>query len=231
MSDPRPIGEIVGVNVRRMRTGAGHSGDALARELKDFGPWNTARVADLERGRVSPTAANLYAVSHGLSRLLERTVLISDLIRDGGDAKVGKVSIPAEVVADAFAGRPTTLLAASEDDTVEEIDPEGYFRNYRGPKVTPEENRAMIAASGEAERRLALSLGLSDQELAGWSQKLWGKTFSARRDELSDERSNPQQRGQVSRKLKAELKAEVARVNRLFADAYRQDRENTNGDN
>ncbi|GAB20185.1 hypothetical protein GOEFS_106_00820 [Gordonia effusa NBRC 100432] len=210
MINATPISQILGNNVKQMRTAAGYNGDALARELRDFGPWTTSRVSDLELGRVSPTAATLYAVAHGMSRLLDRTVLVADLLHDDGYAEVGKLAIKSTALAAAFAGEPTTLILADHRDTRPNETDSDYFANYRGPEMSRDENRALVEASGEPETKIAKSLGISDKELAGWSHKLWGKIFSARRDDLVDANANAQKRGQVSRRLKAELKAEIA---------------------
>jgi hypothetical protein len=58
----------------------------------------------------------------------------------------------------------------------------------------------------EADERICKSLGVEPNVGIAAMAKLWGKTFVAYRDELAGPGANAQQRGQVSRKLKAELR-------------------------
>lgn len=199
-----PIGQIVGANVRCMRTEAGHTGDALSKALREFGPWPTSRVSELELGRVSPTVVTLFAVAHGLTSLLGRTVLVADLLRHDGDTEIGRIQLPASVVADAFAGEPTGVPsgAGAERD-------HALLADYNGPELPVDTIRSVLHQSGEPESRIARGLGVSDADLAGYSAQLWGHTFSAERDKLAGVDANAQKRGQVSRKLKAELKAAI----------------------
>jgi len=206
-----PIGQIVGENVRRMRTDAGYTGDALSKALREFGPWPTSRVSELELGRASPTVATLFAVAHGLSNLLGRTVLVADLLRHDGYTEIGRIQLAASAVADAFEGKPADLPA---DDTVDADRDSALLTNYSGPPLPTETIRAVLHQSGEPESRLARGLGFSAVDLAGYSAQMWGHTFSAQRDKLAGSDANAQRRGQVSRKLKAELQAEIDRANR-----------------
>ncbi|WP_043451804.1 helix-turn-helix transcriptional regulator [Jongsikchunia kroppenstedtii] len=204
-----PLGQIVGDNVRRMRTGAGHTGDALSKALREFGPWPTSRVSELELGRVSPTVATLFTVAHGLSNLLGRTVLVADLLRHDGYTEIGRIQLPASAVVDAFAGKPADLPA---DDAIDADRDRRLLADYTGPPLSADTIRAVLRESGEPESRLARGLGVSEADLAGYSAQLWGHTFSAQRDKLAGTDANAQKRGQVSRKLKAEIKAEIDRA-------------------
>lgn len=60
--------------------------------------------------------------------------------------------------------------------------------------------------SGVDEYRLARRLGIDADRLADISFRLWSRPFSVQRDRLAGIGANQQQRGQVSRKLQAELK-------------------------
>ena len=61
--------------------------------------------------------------------------------------------------------------------------------------------------SGEAETRMAKSLGLHEENLAALSAHLWGRTLSAERNRRAGPAANAQDRGRITRLLKAELKA------------------------
>ena len=58
--------------------------------------------------------------------------------------------------------------------------------------------------------RLAARLGISRDELAALSLRLWRKPFSQERDRLAGPDANKQKRGQVSRTLRAELEKAIA---------------------
>lgn len=68
----------------------------------------------------------------------------------------------------------------------------------------------MRQASGLTEDRLAARLGISRDELAALSLRLWRKPFSQERDRLAGPDANKQKRGQVSRALRAELEKALA---------------------
>ncbi len=203
MVDAVPLGKIVGDNVRRMRTEAGLTGDALSKAFREFGPWPTSRVSELELGRVSPTAATLFAVASGLSSLLGRTILVADLFRHDGNTEIGKVSLPASAVVDAFAGKPAELPPAETRGV--ELD----LTDFSGPDLPHHEIAAVLSTSGEPEERLARGLGITEVTLAAFSAKMWGQSFSAQRDQIVGSDANAQKRGQASRRLKAALAAEL----------------------
>ncbi len=61
--------------------------------------------------------------------------------------------------------------------------------------------------SGEAEARMAKALGLREENFATLSAYLWGRTLSAERNRRAGAGANAQDRGRITRRLKAELKA------------------------
>ncbi|MDS1115306.1 helix-turn-helix transcriptional regulator [Gordonia westfalica] len=210
MADTRPIAAIVGDNVHRLRSQAGLTGDALARELREFArTWSTARVTDLEKGRVSPTAPTLFMLSQALSGLTGRPVPVAELLNDSGFAEVGDIAIRATRFAAAFEGQTAELVL---DDVADwDLADFGHIE-YKGPAtVRGGDLRRVFRASGETEKKVARELKLTMLDLAGYSAQLWGCTFSDRRDQLAGADANPQKRGRVSRQLKAELKGEIDR--------------------
>lgn len=68
---------------------------------------------------------------------------------------------------------------------------------------------AVILRSGLDEQRLAKRLDVSVSELATVSARLWGQSFSDERDLRAGEGANAQKRGQASRLLQQELRAEL----------------------
>ena len=68
----------------------------------------------------------------------------------------------------------------------------------------------MRRRSGLTEYRLATRLGISRDQLASMSFRLWQKTFSERRDQLAGADANAQKRGRISRELRAQLEKALA---------------------
>jgi hypothetical protein len=63
---------------------------------------------------------------------------------------------------------------------------------------------------GLTEERVAAGLGISTERLCAESLLLWNTTFSAERDRIAGPDANPQRKGQVTRRLKAELEKAIA---------------------
>jgi hypothetical protein len=59
---------------------------------------------------------------------------------------------------------------------------------------------------GEPEQLLERDLGLDRDRLIADMAALWGKSYSAQRDELAGPGANAQKKGRVARELKAELR-------------------------
>lgn len=210
--EPRPLAVIVGENVRKLRTAGGHSGEALARELRDLFQvrWTTGRISELENGRVSPTAPTLFMVSQALTQLLSRPVAVAELFADDGFAEVGQVGIRTTRVADAFDGQVVEL--ANSDGLM------GAARDHHAkmsadlasiPTAGKQPLKLLMQIekdSGEAEDRAANALGLRPLHLAALSAALWGRTYSQERNQRAGAEASPQKRGRIGRELRAELK-------------------------
>lgn len=214
----KAIGDIVGTNVRRLRTARGVSGDALARELRQQFEvsWTTARVSELENGRVSPTAPVLFMVSQALGALLNRHVSVSEILESPEFAKVGNVGIRASRVAAAFDGEHVELRAKDYSDADKRAarardSAARVARDLRSipiaaQDITGAELRRLEDKAGEAEQRAAKSLGIPLIHFLALSAKRWdGRTYSEERDLRAGPNANAQRRGQVGRELRKEL--------------------------
>lgn len=193
--DGRPIAVIVGENVRRLRNDAGLSGDSLAREIRKLFQtrWTTARISELESGRVSPTAPTLFMVSQALGELLSRPVPVAELLSDDGYAEVGSVAIRTTRIAEAFSGEDVQLRI-------------GDFSNSDELAGQAKAGLARAASSGEGDRRTAYALGIPPVHLVALSAALWGRTYTEERDRRAGPDASPQKRGRVGRELREELK-------------------------
>ena len=67
----------------------------------------------------------------------------------------------------------------------------------------------VLLRSGLDEQRLAKRLGVPMDQLVGASARLWGRSFGDERDRRAGDGAKAQKRGQVSRALQEELRAEL----------------------
>jgi transcriptional regulator with XRE-family HTH domain len=207
--DPVPLAAVLGENCKAIRTAAEVTQDELARYARRFGlRWTASKVRDFEVGRTAPTFATVLALSAALDAAtakrtgragknlmeieLENRVRLTDLVISDRFITLTEEFEPlGQVVADYCAGEPW--------------DPLGRF-------ATPKkfDLARMRQASGLTEDRLAARLGITRDELAALSLRLWRKPFSQERDRLAGPGANKQKRGQVSRALRAELEKALA---------------------
>lgn len=217
MDESRPLAAVVGENVRRIR--GDHTADALARTIRQMFnvKWDTGRIAGLENGRASPTATTLFIVSQALTELTGADVPVADLVRSPAFVEVGNTAIKADRIADALNGLVVELRLGDFADGAERaeqarqalLNVTAEMRDLPGRlDDLPVEAVARVEAqTGEAEYRVAKSLGININRLMWESAALWGDSFSVERDKRSGPSANAQRRGRVSRELKAELKA------------------------
>ncbi len=137
--------------------------------------------------------------------------MVAELLDATGWVSLGFVAVRAERITEAFDGKGFALTNA---------DVMGWEEapSYTGPIVDLSVLTAVRQAAGEAEMRTARELGLTSDEMAGYSTLLWGQSLSARRDQLAGDGANAQKRGRISRELKAELRELVENVTRNFDD-------------
>lgn len=219
MSEPKALAEVVGDNVRHLR--GDFTADALARTIRQMFElkWDTGRIAGLENGRASPTATTLFIVSQALSELTRSSILVADLVRSPEYVEVGGTAIRSDRIADALSGEAVELKVRDFIDAEQRSDRARHsilgwaeelkhLPNRLGELPTELIQRVESQAS-EAEYRVAKSLGVSTIRLTAESARLWGDSFSVERDRRAGAGANAQQRGRVSRELKAELKAVI----------------------
>jgi transcriptional regulator with XRE-family HTH domain len=201
MSEPKSMASVIGQNARHLRTTGGVTLEALAAEARAAGlKWSTARVVDLERGKLSPTLPMLIALAYALGRATGSEVRLADLVRCEGTVEVNdKISTSGETLEAVLAGEPVRLWDRTWAAVAE------AQRGY------PEEVRTLGQAYvhesyGLGDERAARKLGLSRGDMIQRSASLWGKNLSAERDERAGPDASAQKRGQVTRALLEELR-------------------------
>lgn len=197
------VAEVVGANAQDIR---GRTRiDDVAREARQLGlKWNSGRISDLERGRVSPTLSTLYVLANALSRATGRDVSLADLVRTPGYVRLNDhLVIRGTALVSALSGEAALL-----DDADRYLDAREVAEAIRA--TTPSERIAFtneLRATSEAEQKLARALGVSLADLLKTTRQLWdGRSLTEERDRRAGPDANAQKRGRVSRELKAELR-------------------------
>ncbi|MBF6071871.1 hypothetical protein IU436_29595 [Nocardia farcinica] len=218
MTEPESLPAVLGRNARRLRIDAGATLEQMASALDDYGVrWSTGRVGDLESGRVAATIPTTIAVALALSQLQSRTVGIAELFE--GDATVrinDRMTLHRGALHDIFAGRELTGIPFTENEKLDvqaimrvvraETDRMRRFAEKYGDVGMP----LMLHAErsiGLAEKRAAEDLGVKPATVAHAAVYMWRRTFSEERDRRAGANASPQKLGQVSRQLKAEIRA------------------------
>jgi hypothetical protein len=204
--------EVMGRNVRRLR--GHHSTDDLAQHLRPWGlTWGTAKIFEVENGRVSPTLPTIYLLTQALSELLGVPVPASELFAGDGKVKIPGGEIELRFLQSSLSGkrpdrpkpdmsRQRAEIAAARAGWPDRLHRLGALRIY-------ETRLAMKETDVRIGRDLSL-VGRDGQvdhdRVAAEMTFLWGRPLSAERDELAGADATPQARGRISRQLVAQLK-------------------------
>ncbi|MDT5371456.1 MAG: hypothetical protein QOC62_5887 [Mycobacterium sp.] len=200
---------VMGNNVRRLR--GAHTADELAREAQAWGlKGGTARIAELEGGRVSPTLPTIYLLTLALADLLDRPVAPTELFEGAGKVAMPGGEIELRMLRSTLSSEPPRrpkLLTTELDAWIADMQDTWPDRLMDLPagKI-----RKTSAAMREADVRIGKSLGLDAYRAAAEMAYLWGKPLSAVRDERSGPDANAQKRGRVARELKAQLQEVIS---------------------
>ncbi len=202
----RALREVVGANVKRIRSSAGVTAERLSKELKMRGlSWSANRVSELENGTKAVGVAEILMLAHVLS------VNVPDLFE--GDYVVTltpEYTISGHHLREAFMGNPVAVSMADFADVSlakEKLRavPPGELKKYRteyaGSSVID-----VVTTSGEAEAKAAKALGISEWEMIGASARIWGHSLSAERDYRAGQAVTKQMKGHITRSLMSELR-------------------------
>ncbi|MGB3286061.1 helix-turn-helix domain-containing protein [Mycolicibacter algericus] len=213
-----PLAQVIGRNARQLRGDA--TADQLAKEARFYGlNWGTGRISDLEHGRVSPTLGTLVALALALQEVRfvrgpdHGPVTLADLVRcDENIALTKDLSVTEDELATFLEGGEVSLSHRHADlmrSMMESVTTDAFRKDWphrlhgipKGPVLR------MLDECGEAEQRLEREFALDTSRLCAEMISLWGRTYTAERDERAGAGANAQKKGRVARKLKAELKA------------------------
>lgn len=184
------VAKVIGENTRTLRIEAKVTAERFAAAASSVGlPWTTGRVGDFEHGRMTADLATIYAASVALGRIIGRPVTLAELLATDSPVDIN----------DTLTIGPGALLG--------QVVPAGPS-GHGGLSAT-----AVPLLVLESDHRLCRDLGVDRDTGVKAMVSLWGHTFSAERDRRAGEGANPQKRGIVARRLKAELRAELERAN------------------
>lgn len=223
----RDLPVVIGANAKRLRKESGLTLDTVAIAARRRGlKWSSSRVADFEAGRVSPNLATLTAYAFALVDAGCREMTLSDLVESSTDIRVNDaMTMPGPDLHNVMNGDPlmsnlgpraligpprlkvgNQILIDLADDAAEG-EAEQVSRYLE--RTNAETVNSIVLTSGSTEERLHRALRISPALLAAVSGALWERSFSDERDARAGANANAQKRGQITRRLQAELKAEL----------------------
>lgn len=217
-----PLQNVIGLNARAFRLGAGLTLDQVSAAARRRGlKWSESRVADFEAGRVAPNLTTLLAICLALNDAGCSEASLPLLVKYISPVKINdSLELLDEEIAELLKGH---RIAGPEPAVEADADPAGSLGWKRTPLERKIFNRldadivttARIAkTAGATEDRIRKSLRISPELLAHLSAALWGRSFSDERDRRAGADANAQKRGRVSREMQAELTAAIEEVRR-----------------
>jgi transcriptional regulator with XRE-family HTH domain len=197
------ITQVIGANVRRRRRDAKVTLDQFAQAARFCGlsAWSTGRVGDLEAGRIGTLSLEtLYAVALALHQATGRSVTLADLLDGDGLVQINdKLIVDPPALRGAVSGEPVT----GATDALDRLG--AVMHKATTEALAP----ALLDELRESDVRMCRSVGVTPERGAAAMATLWRRTFSAERDARAEPDANPQRKGQISRKLKAELEKAI----------------------
>jgi hypothetical protein len=215
-----PLAEVVGRNARRLRGDA--TADEVAKACRQHGlNWGTGRISELEHGRVSPTLSTLVVLATALGSVRGQSVALADLVdHDGFIALASGPVLKSAALQRFLRGEPVVIRVRDvprglelKKRALEALTPKAMAKHFA--ELPPAVNDAvdneltlqLQRRSGEAEARMAKALSIDEENFATLSAYLWNRTLSAERDRRAGPDANAQDRGRITRQLKAEMEA------------------------
>jgi hypothetical protein len=198
----------MGRNVRRLR--GEHTSEELAQHMRPWGlGWGSAKIFEIENGRVSPTLPTIYFLTLALAGLLGHPVA-PDRLFDGE----GTVSTPGgdielallrAVLSPVPPERPKPIVTA-EDHWSPKLLADWPKRLSKRPKQLIINTRVAMT---DTDLRIAKDLGHNPLRVAAAMEYLWQKPLSAKRNEEAGPDASPQRKGRITRELRAKLREVV----------------------
>jgi transcriptional regulator with XRE-family HTH domain len=214
------VAEVIGKSAKDLRLDAKVTLEQLARVAQRYGlPWTSGRVGDFEAGRTAPSLPTLIAAAAALGDAIGRPVSLAELVAGNGQVHINdKLSLDKSALHAALSGGSlgAELLAPSDvtsflnsilQENLETMPME--ISTVHWPKrlraITPDLRSAVLRDFSESDARMCKNIGVSEVLGATAMAALWRRTFTAERDLRAGPDANAQRRGQISRRLKADI--------------------------
>lgn len=211
MTEARTVASIAGRNARNHRRQHSATLDDVAQAARRLGlRWSAGKVGDFEGGRVSPTVPTLFTVCAALGEATGSSVSLAQLLDAQTPVEVNEsLIVPATAFREAFSSEPVTVRSMSAADNSQRAT--SLLESLRDlPEWAGELDaqvwRRVEAGSGDAELKLARSLGVPPVHVVAASALLWGRSLTQERDRRAGDGANAQRRGIISRTLGNEIR-------------------------
>jgi hypothetical protein len=223
MSMTITLPRLVGNNVRERRA------DVSLDQLAAFSPlpMSTGRLGDIEAGRAAITINLLWAIAVALSRATGAPIALEDLFDGEGDVELGEqFDIRLSDLRAVLCGEPVPVVDAETGrkfgKRMDELTRTGVTRLPEWKRLPGSLRRSVDPIRWlevertlrETDERMCRNIGVGCDLGAALMVKLWNKSFTEERDQRADPEAKAQGRGQISRKLKADLQAELKKATR-----------------
>ena len=214
------LARAIGRNARALRLAGGITLEQLAAAAVAYGlPWSSGRVGDFEGGRVSPNLPTIYVVALALRDTTGQPVTLSQLLDGAEDVELTRaLTVPIDALRGAVSGKsvtgtPSASVVEAEAKVFVEGEAEAFVEGEPRDRSSGGLGRGLarlipvgpLYSMREVDYRIAKNFNLTADVARDLMYRLWGKPFSAERDQRSGSFANAQRKGQVSRSLKAEI--------------------------
>lgn len=185
--------------------------DAVATLAREHGlKWTTARVVELERGRLALSFATLILIAHVLGRATHQSLQVQDLLEtDGFIELTPSFAVSAESLQEAVTGSKLPFrmadVADGEKRMLDDVAHTLLVARTIAIDIDPVVWSETLRTAGIADERAADRLGIDRLELLSIAARLWGTSLTAERDRRAGDAA-PQARGQITRRLERDLR-------------------------
>ncbi|WP_155849986.1 helix-turn-helix domain-containing protein [Arthrobacter sp. H41] len=210
MNEPEELAAVVGENARRLRIEGGATMESVVKYARHAGvKWTTARIVDLERGKLSPTLPMLLVLAHALKLATQNDVTLAALLQHDGMIRLNERTVlPGAVIERYVNGEPVFFSIRDQPEMVDRITRmlEGVEENLPSNLYLDEDYEGFLTSYGLGDERAAKSLGISKKDMMERAKDRWGHNLSTERDRRAGPDASAQKRGQITRTLLDELK-------------------------
>lgn len=213
--EAKDLQALIGENAREIRTESGLTMDAVARVAREYGlKWTTARVVELERGKLAISVATLVTLAHVLATATDRRITLQDLLDGHGYVTLTpSLTVTTEALRDAVSGGVLPFrvgdLADGKDRMIRSVVETLAAAQLIAADVDPEVWTETLRTAGLADERAAERIGIDRMQFLAHAARLWGRSLTAERDRRSGEGVTAQARGQITRQLEKAVRDAV----------------------